>query len=289
MSAALRRWAGRGLLVGLAALAGWAGHRVYTRVSSRLAVARATQNQPAAPLADRAERKAFAFVPDRHHSLGDAVSGVPERSVRAGGFWIGRAEVTCGAYAEFLNDTRRELPPSPQFVREGPAWQAVRPAYAVTGVSLADARSYAQWFGARRGCRGRLPRADEWEAAARGGVVGAPFAWGWGDPSGRTAFARSAPERTAWYPAHGYGLFDASGGVAEWCEPGPDDPPGTAAARGGSWADRDPAQLQVGRLTRLPVDYRDADVGFRIVIEPLAVPVGVDRDARGGQHNPPHD
>lgn len=274
MKAALRRWMGRGLRVGLAALAGWAGHRVYTRVASRLEVVRAERRWPAAPLGDRAERKAFAFIPGRPHELGDVASARPGRSVLAGGFWIGRAEVTCGAYADFLNDTRAESAPSPQFVREGPAWQAVRPDHAVTGIRLAEARAYAQWFGARRGCRGRLPRADEWEAAARGGVAGAPFAWGWGDPTGRTAFARAAPERTAWYPANGYGLFDASGGVAEWCEPGPDDPPGTAVARGGSWADRDLARLHVGRLTRLPVDYRDADVGFRIVIEALEVAQG---------------
>lgn len=255
------------LLVGLAATAGWAGHRVYHRVSRVLAARAAAGPRPESPLA-RADRRAYAWVPAAPHALGDPASGTPPRVFQWAGGWLGRAEVTAGAFAEFLNETRNESFASPQFVREGPAWQAIRPDHPVIHVNLADARAYAQWFSARKRVRARLPSADEWEAAARGGVAGAPYAWGWGDPSGRAAFAASGTVRTAWFPANGFGLFDCSGGVAEWCEPAADDPPGTAVVRGGSWSDRDPAQLQPGRMHRLPATYRDADVGFRILIEP---------------------
>ena len=256
-----------GALILLAGLAGWAGHRVYHRVSRSLAARAAAGPRPDAPLS-RSDRRAFSWVPPGPHTLGDPDSGTPARPFLWAGGWFGRAEVTAGAFAEFLNETRNESFTSPQFVREGPAWQAIRPDHPVTQVSLADARAYAQWFSARKRVRARLPSADEWEAAARGGVPGAPFAWGWGDPAGRAAFAASGTVRTAWFPANGFGLFDCSGGVAEWCEPAADDPPGTAVVRGGSWSDRDPAQLQPGRTHRLPATYRDADVGFRILIEP---------------------
>lgn len=255
------------VLVALAGAAGWAGHRVYQRISRALAVRPAAGSRPAFPL-DRAEQRAFAWVPRGPHRLGDPDSGAPDRPFTWPGGWFGRAEVTCGAFAEFLNETRDDLFVSPQFVREGGSWQAIRPEHPVTHVDLAQARAYAQWFGARKRGLARLPTADEWEAAARGGVTGAPYAWGWGDPAERAAFAASGTVRTAWFPANGFGLFDCSGGVAEWCEPAADDPPGTAVVRGGSWSDRDPAQLQPGRTHRIPATYRDADVGFRILVEP---------------------
>ena len=255
------------LLLALAAfLAGWGGHRVVSSFALRLAQRHAARLQPPAPVEPGLQRD-FSFVAAGRHVLGDPDSGAPIRTGTTARCWFARTEVTCAAFAEFLNDTRNEEFTSPQFVREGPRWQAIRADHAVTRVTLAMARDYAQWFGLRQQCRARLPGADEWEAAARGGVAGAPYAWGWGAPSGRALVAAPAPGRIAQYPANGFGLFDCSGGVAEWCEPGPDDPPGVAPARGGSWADRDPAALLAGRLLRLPVGYRDADVGFRILVE----------------------
>ena len=257
---------GPALLAAAALLIGWGGHRVASSFALRLAQRHAASLQPPAPV-DEALRRDFCFVPGGRHVLGDPDSGAPARTALMSRCWFGRTEVTCAAFAEFLNDTRNDEFASPQFVREGPRWQAVRADHAVTRVTLELARDYAQWFGLRQHARARLPQADEWEAAARGGVGGAPYAWGWGDPAERALFAAPAPGRIAQHPANGFGLFDCCGGVAEWCEPGPDDAPGTAPARGGSWADRDPAALQAGRLLRLPAGYRDADVGFRIVLE----------------------
>lgn len=96
----------------------------------------------------------------------------------------------------------------------------------VVHVAAADAEAYARWAGKA------LPTEAEWEAAARGGLVGAPYAWGtefapggrkmanvWeGDFPWRNA---APPERqrtsaVGSHPANGYGLFDMIGNVWEW-------------------------------------------------------------------------
>ena len=95
----------------------------------------------------------------------------------------------------------------------------------VVHVALDDAQAYAAWTGKR------LPTEPEWEAAARGGLVGATYAWGeefapggqWMANTWRGAFPwyhadAQGPGTTAVgsYPANGYGLRDMIGNVWEW-------------------------------------------------------------------------
>ncbi|MGS2805743.1 formylglycine-generating enzyme family protein [Nocardia sp. MW-W600-9] len=97
----------------------------------------------------------------------------------------------------------------------------------VVHVSWNDAQAFCSWSGTR------LPSEAEWEAAARGGLVGKPFPWGDelepggthrmnvfqgefpGINSGEDGYVGTAPV-TAFGP-NGYGLYNMTGNVWEWC------------------------------------------------------------------------
>jgi formylglycine-generating enzyme len=130
----------------------------------------------------------------------------------------------------------------------------------VVHVSWNDARAFAAWSGKR------LPTEAEWEFAARGGLVQQRFPWGDElEPAGRHAMNvwqgvfpsqnseadghyGTAPAKS--FKANGYGLYQVTGNVWEWCwdwfDPGYyrespyDNPAGPASGerrvmRGGSY------------------------------------------------------
>jgi formylglycine-generating enzyme required for sulfatase activity len=128
-----------------------------------------------------------------------------------------------------------------------------------------------------------LPTEAQWEKAARGGRVGAQFAWGNEPPSSeRCDFDRFSefsilPMRT--FPPNGYGLYAVCGGVWEWTQdwyvrdryprsqhPDPQGPERgeEKVVRGGSWADC-PEVLRVSyRMSRGPRQGGTPNIGFRL-------------------------
>ncbi|MDD2237336.1 MAG: SUMF1/EgtB/PvdO family nonheme iron enzyme [Kiritimatiellae bacterium] len=191
-------------------------------------------------------------------------------TIRVAAFYLSEHEITRSAFAEFMQETRYAA--TPALIKAGlpaePSGTLSRPHHPVTGVTLHDARAYCRWL-SRKTCEEiRLPTETEWEYAARAGVRGAPFSWGWGDPAGRAAWNTACAEPVGKFAPNAFGLYDMSGNVYEWCEPSPDTPAHRTVIRGGAWSERDPDRLRVDSITEVTPDYCSADTGFRITMHP---------------------
>lgn len=177
---------------------------------------------------------------------------LPRHRVCVDGFWMGRHEVTVGAFKAFLQATghqptaakrdwtwcmtdRYERRPGVNHARPGFEQDDRHP---VVHVSWTDAQAMAEWLTAGGGGRFRLPTEAEWELACRGG---GDFSRFWGDdPAGACRFANGhdvtcQSERGFFWPRHecrdgyvatapvgsfqpnAFGLYDMLGNVAEWC------------------------------------------------------------------------
>ena len=154
-------------------------------------------------------------------------SELPVHTVYVDAFYMDIHEVTNAEYKEFLDA-------NPQW-QKGKWWQTDRIKrrfhngkylkdwngnnypegkgdYPVR-VSWYAAMAYAQWAGKR------LPTEAEWEKAARGGLVGKRFPWGDWIYAHMANYGGIAGGTTpvGIYPANGYGLYDMTGNVFEWC------------------------------------------------------------------------
>lgn len=202
-----------------------------------------------------------------------AVPPQDTRTGRAGGWDMGRLEVTVGDFAAYLNAAGGDgFPETAQIAKRRTGGYTARRGtsrQAVSEVTAAEAEAYARWRSRQAGRTIRLPTGAEWEISARGGVEGAPFPWGWGGRPERMArFDASGPARKGGlFPPNGFGLYDMAGNLYEWCARESGDPPGQRLARGGGWPERNPSVLRVDRGMPFPEDYRGPDAGFRLLRE----------------------
>jgi len=215
----------------------------------------------------------FVYIPSGRFVMGSREGQADARpgEARVTGFWMGAAELTAGAYARFLNDTGYPVSTATNVLKlQGQRWEP-RARYApmpITYVSYRDALAYCRWLSRREGVVARLPTEAEWEYAARGGIRKARYPWGWGTPRGRACFDADTVYPVRSFEPNPFGLYDMAGNVYEWCRAGGrTGAREEAPARGGSWAEKDPKLLRVFHRVWFPLDYRDADVGFRIVVE----------------------
>lgn len=193
-------------------------------------------------------------------------------------FGIDRFPITNRGYKQFLELTQAQAPP---FWRD-PIFS--EPDQPVVGVNWDDANAYCRWLNAQTGEEFRLPTEAEWERAARGGREVALYPWGDEPPSEKCYIGYDSktdgPALVGVNPPNGFGLYDMSEGVHEWCsdyydynyysyspEQNPQGPSSgqRRASRGGSWRHRIKFSRCAARSS-LPPSFKYADYGFRVAM-----------------------
>ena len=202
----------------------------------------------------------------------------PVHRVWVDSFGLGRFAVTRFQYRNFLDATGAE---PPRYWSDSMFADERKP---VVGVTWFDGVAYCEWLSSESGRSFRLPTEAEWEYAARGGRAGALFPWGDEPPSERAMIGcdveTGGPARVGANEPNGFGLYDMSEGVHEWCSDYYDynyyrcsperNPQGAAAgerraSRGGSWRH----QIKFARCaarSSLPPGFQYSDYGFRVAV-----------------------
>lgn len=213
-------------------------------------------------------------------------------------------------FARFLPAPVRKVSPR---VDATPWWAAVRGArwdapegpgsdvdgradHPVVHISWHDAVAYCAWVG------GRLPTEAEWEYAARGGLEQARYPWGDDlTPGGEhrcNIWQGSFPTRNTGdddylgtapvdaFRPNGYGMYNTSGNVWEWCQDpwGAGEATSTARAmRGGSYLCHASYcnRYRVAARSRNDADSGGGNNGFRIAMNTRPDPAtsGAESDA----------
>lgn len=202
----------------------------------------------------------------------------PGRTTTVAPLWVSRTEVTVEAYARCVAKGSCTAPRTDNACTWGVAGLEHHP---INCVTWDQARAFCAWMG------GRLPTADEWEYAAKGGESRI-YPWGNDRLDGHRAnfaehqYTRKYPLGAAgqtdddgWmetapvgsYPegASKHGLLDMAGNVAEWTST--DFAPDQKEVRGGGWAtERRSYRLRASYRTGFARADWHVTIGMRCVV-----------------------
>jgi formylglycine-generating enzyme required for sulfatase activity len=195
----------------------------------------------------------------------------PPHQVKVNSFAIGKYPVTQAQYEAVMGKNPSQFKNNPQNPVEGVSWN--------------DAQAFCQKLSQITGKTYRLPTEAEWEYACRAGTTTRYYFGDNDNQLGNYAWGSENSNRTT-HPVgqkkpNGWGLYDMSGNVWEWCEDdwhdsyagAPDD--GTAwiyndnrsqyqkCLRGGSWIDFPRYRRSADRSRYYPVVRSDIS-GFRV-------------------------
>ena len=146
----------------------------------------------------------------------------PVHTVHVDAFFMDIYEVTNAQYKAFVDATPQWQKDNIEdkfhngyYLRDwnGNNYPERKANHPVVNVSWYAAMAYAQWAGKR------LPTEAEWEYAARGGIAGHPYPWGYIPRFNKANFNRHVGGTTpvGEYAPNGYRLYDMVGNVWEWC------------------------------------------------------------------------
>ncbi|HEY5600428.1 MAG TPA: SUMF1/EgtB/PvdO family nonheme iron enzyme, partial [Candidatus Manganitrophaceae bacterium] len=160
----------------------------------------------------------MVFIPEGLFLMGSEDGPDNEKPVHAvwvDRFRIGKFPITRSEYLIFMEATSA---PEPPFWREEIFSEPDQP---VVGISWHDAVGYCEWLSLVAGTSFRLPTEAEWERAARGGLEGKKYPWGDESPEERPYPGydprTGGPQPVGQNDPNGFGLYDMSEAVHEWC------------------------------------------------------------------------
>jgi formylglycine-generating enzyme required for sulfatase activity len=215
----------------------------------------------------------LALVPGGEFEMGDGQgSNCAKHRVHMDGYYIGVYCVTNAQYARFVREGKGREPDNSKWK------EAALSGHPVVNVSWDDATAYASWVGCD------LATEAQWEKAARG-LKGLLYPWGNDWDAGKCLNDKnkgSGQTCAVWEYAEGasgYGTYNQSGNVWEWCRDWYGDyvtagvqknPVGPATGshrvlRGGCWGGVDASGFR-GAIRRWYVPAHCLDLlGFRLV------------------------
>ncbi|MDE0299811.1 MAG: SUMF1/EgtB/PvdO family nonheme iron enzyme [Candidatus Poribacteria bacterium] len=203
-----------------------------------------------------------------------AANEAPVHCVWIDSFALTALPITNREYLVFVQTTGHRPPPfwdSPRFGH---------PDQPVVGSSWYDAIAYCEWIRGLTGKPFRLPTEAEREKAARGGIEGQDYPWGNELPADFLGGRNSSLPLVGTEGPNGYGLFNMSEGVHEWCldaydaeyyeispRRNPEGPKNSSrrVARGGSWRHRVRFARCAARSSLAP-EKQFSDFGFRCAL-----------------------